>query len=88
MCEDESTLWRPHHLYRSGAVYNSARPVAGRIAYGKKEGEGFSLGVEYLCTVHLLSQCCSLIASGECGAVGEAIRENGGKYQHVYIFHL
>lgn len=54
----------------------------------KKEGEGFRLGVEYLCTVHLLSQCCSLIASGECGAVTEAIRQNDGKYQHVYVFHL
>ncbi len=54
----------------------------------KKEGEGFRLGAEYLCTVHLLSQCCSLIASGNCGAVKEALRQNDGKYQHVYVFHL
>lgn len=53
----------------------------------KKEGEGFRLGAEYLCTVHLLSQCCSLIASGNCGAVKEALRQNDGKYQHVYVFH-
>lgn len=54
----------------------------------KKEGEGFRLGVEYICAVSLLAQCNSLIASGNCGAYDEALRENGGKYRHVYIFEL
>lgn len=52
----------------------------------KKEGEGFRLGVEYMCSVNLLSQCDSLIASGNCGAYDEAIRENGGKYKHIFKF--
>ena len=54
----------------------------------KKEGEGFRLGVEYICAVSLLAQCNSLIASGNCGAYDEALRENGGKYRHVYKFEL
>lgn len=54
----------------------------------KKEGEGFRLGAEYICTVNLLAQCDSLIASGGCGAYGEALRENGGRYRHVYKFEL
>ncbi len=53
----------------------------------KEEGKGFRLGAEYLCSIHLLSQCRSLIASGECGALTEALRENQGKYEHVFVFH-
>lgn len=53
----------------------------------KEEGKGFRLGAEYLCSIHLLSQCRSLIASGECGALTEALRENEGKYEHVFVFH-
>ena len=52
----------------------------------KKEGEGFRRGAEYLCTLRVLSRCESLIASGSCGGVSEAIRENGGKYRFVYVF--
>lgn len=59
-----------------------------QIPREKSEGNGFRLGAEYLCSVHLLSQCRCLIASGECGALTEALRENGGKYQHVFVFHL
>lgn len=54
----------------------------------KKEGEGFRLGVEYICSISLLSQCGSLIASGRCGAYSEAMRENNGRYNHVYLFEL
>ncbi len=50
----------------------------------KKAGSGFRLGVEYICSVSLLAQCHSLIASGNCGAYDEALRENGGKYRHIY----
>lgn len=55
---------------------------------GKEEGKGFLLGAEYICSVCLLSQCNSLIASGECGALTEALRENNGRYEHVYVFEL
>jgi len=54
----------------------------------KEMGKGFRLGAEYLCTLRLLSQCESLIASGACGGVEEAIRENGGKYRFIYVFKL
>lgn len=54
----------------------------------KMEGEGFRLGAEYICAVSLLAQCSSLIASGDCGAYREAVRENGGRYKYVYKFEL
>ncbi len=54
----------------------------------KKEGEGFRLGAEYLNTIRLLSRCESVIASGACGGIYEAIKENGGKYRMTYIFDL
>lgn len=54
----------------------------------KKEGEGFRLGVEYLCSVTLLAECNCLIASGACGALSEALRQNGDKYQNMFVFEL
>ena len=54
----------------------------------KEKGKGFRLGVEYLCTLRLLSMCDSLLASGGCGGVDEALRENGGRYRMTYIFDL
>lgn len=54
----------------------------------KKPGEGFRLGVEYLCTLNLLSQCRSLIASGGCCGLTEVLRENEGRYEHVFVFEL
>ena len=54
----------------------------------KAEGKGFRLGAEYLCTLRLLSRCESLLASGRCGGVTEAIKENGGKYRMKYVFDL
>ncbi len=52
----------------------------------KEPGKGFRLGAEYLCSIDLLSSCNSLIASGPCGALGEAVRRNSGKYKHVFSF--
>lgn len=49
---------------------------------------GFDLGAEYILSINLLSKCNSLIASGGCSGVGEALKENGGKYENVYIFNL
>ena len=43
---------------------------------------------EYAASINLLSQCNSLIASGGCGGVDEALRENAGGYEHVYVFDL
>ena len=54
----------------------------------KKEGEGFRLGAEYLCTLNLLSQCSSLIASGGCCGLTETLRENEGNFKHVFVFQL
>lgn len=39
-------------------------------------------------SIHLLSQCNSLLASGYCGGVDEALQENDGKYENVYVFDL
>lgn len=50
--------------------------------------DGFHLGVEYLLSIHLLAQCRSLIASGGCAGVREAIKQNGGKYEQVFVFDL
>lgn len=52
----------------------------------KQEGKGFRLGAEYLCSVSLLARCSFLIASGPCGALGEALRQNGGQYREVFVF--
>lgn len=54
---------------------------------GKKR-DVFLPGVEYILSIHLLSQCNSLLASGYCGGVDEALQENVGKYENVYVFDL
>ena len=54
----------------------------------KEGGKGFRLGAEYICSVSLLAQCGALIASGNCGAYDEAIKENGGRYKHIYKFEF
>ena len=50
--------------------------------------DGFLMGVEYILSIYLLSQCRGLLASGQCAGVSEAIHTNGGKYEHTYIFQL
>ncbi len=52
----------------------------------KEPGKGFRLGAEYLCSIDLLSNCNNLITSGPCGALGEAVRRNNGRYKHVFTF--
>lgn len=62
------------------------RQLLANLHEKKQEGKGFRLGVEYLCSISLLAQCNSLIASGPCGALGEALRQNGGAYREVFVF--
>lgn len=46
------------------------------------------MGMDYILSIDLLSKCNSLIASGGCGGLSEAIRQNEGKYKNVYVFDL
>ena len=50
--------------------------------------DGFNMGMDYILSIDLLSKCNSLIASGGCGGLSEAIRQNEGKYKNVYVFDL
>ena len=50
--------------------------------------DGFLLGAEYILAIDLLAKCHSLIASGSCGGVDEAVKENAGKYENVFVFDL
>lgn len=54
----------------------------------KEKRNGYLLGAEYILAIKLLSQCNSLLASGYCGGVYEAIKENMGTYQNIYVFEL
>lgn len=54
----------------------------------KVKRDGFDLGAEYIASIYLLAQCRSLLASGGCGGVDEAIRQNGGMYKDTFIFDL
>ena len=54
----------------------------------KNSRDGFLMGVEYILSIHLLSKCNSLIASGGCGGLGEAMKQNDGCYSHVFVFSL
>lgn len=50
--------------------------------------DGFILGVDYLLAIHLLAKCRSFIASGGCAGEYQARLQNGGKYEHEYVFQL
>jgi hypothetical protein len=52
------------------------------------KSDGFTMGVEYILSINLLAKCNSLVASGGCAGVGEALKENGDRYQSVFIFDL
>ena len=67
---------------------NPGETLQERHHKNKKDLDGFKLGVEYLCSLRLLSMCDALIASGQCGGVSEALRENKDRYRFVYIFDL
>ena len=54
----------------------------------KNKRDGFLLGAEYILSIYLLSKCNSMIASGGCAGVGEAIKMNDGKYKHTFVFDL
>jgi hypothetical protein len=54
----------------------------------KERSDGFTMGVEYILSISLLSKCNSLVASGGCAGVGEALKENAGKYKSVFVFDL
>ncbi|TAH64506.1 MAG: hypothetical protein EWM47_12455 [Anaerolineaceae bacterium] len=69
-----------------------------QVRYTVKEGEylfqkrnersmdGWHRGAEYICVIWLLAWCDSLIASGKCAGVSEAISINGGKYRNIYVY--
>ena len=46
------------------------------------------VNVQTLYSFCRLSKCHSLIASGYCGGVDEALKENQGQYKNVFIFDL
>jgi hypothetical protein len=48
--------------------------------------DGFLMGAEYILSVYLLSRCRSLIASGGCAALGAALDQNQGRYEHTFVF--
>ncbi len=52
----------------------------------EKKREGFILGAEYYLSIYLLSKCTSLLASGRCTGVDQALKMNGGKYRVVFVF--
>jgi hypothetical protein len=54
----------------------------------KEKSDGFTMGAEYILSIYLLSKCNSLLASGSCAGVGEAIKENGDKYKSIFVFDL
>ncbi len=54
----------------------------------KEKREGFLPGAEYITSITLLSQCRSLLASGGCGGYDEAVKQNIGKYEDIYLFNL
>ncbi len=53
----------------------------------QRENDKYLRGEDYLITVYLLAQCDGIVAPAV-GAALAAIRINGGKYKHKYIFHL
>ncbi len=54
----------------------------------RNKRDGFQPGAEYIASISLLSRCRKLLASGGCGGVDEAVRENNGRYEEVYVFEL
>lgn len=53
-----------------------------------EKSDGFTMGVEYALSIDLLSKCNSLLASGGCAGVWQAIKENQGQYNSVFVFDL
>ncbi|MCM1182299.1 MAG: hypothetical protein NC337_02870 [Roseburia sp.] len=53
----------------------------------ERENDKYLKGEEYLITIYLLAECDSIITPVVGGGLA-AIRINGGKYRHKYIFDL
>ncbi len=49
---------------------------------------GYRRGADYLLAVHLLSKCNSLLASGNCMAVGKTREMKKEEYKNVFVFDL
>jgi hypothetical protein len=87
-----SFLWRFVELHLINGVERFVVPEGKLIADMHRDNahkrEGFLLGAEYILSIHLLSKCNSLLASGGCAGLGEAKRMNGGNYKNIYVFDL
>ena len=53
----------------------------------ERENDRYLRGEEYLITIYLLAQCDSIITPVVGGGLA-AVRINGGKYTHQFVFHL
>lgn len=53
----------------------------------ERDNDRYLKGEEYLITIYLLAKCNSIITPIVGGGVA-AIRINGGRYEHKYVFHL
>lgn len=89
ICRRMSELFGPRIHFTDQERYK-VRPghLLAELHNERRKGEGFRLGAEYQCSIHLLSQCKCMVASGICGGTVEALKENKGKYEHVYIFGM
>ncbi len=67
---------------------NQGQMLSQMHASKKEKRDGFLLGVEYILSIRLLSMCNSLLASGNCGGVSEAVKENDGRYRNKFVFDL
>ena len=50
--------------------------------------DGFSMGMDYILSINLLSKCKSMVASGSCAGVWRAKEEKEGEYAEFYMFDL
>ena len=80
----ESRLTCAGQAAHLGADYSMLTQMHSR----EEKRDGYLLGIEYILSINLLSKCHSLIASGYCGGVDEALKENQGQYKNVFIFDL
>lgn len=54
----------------------------------EQKSDGFTMGVEYALSIGLLAKCNSLLASGGCAGVGQALKENDGRFKSVFVYNL
>lgn len=58
----------------------------GTLKFNRKD-DAFYRGADYWILLNALAKCDSLI-TGQCGGAAMAMKMNGGRYNHVYIFEL